>query len=123
MDETNEEKKRRLRRVRNQKWRSKPDVKEKERKRANRLLHQVRLQAGRAFVALQNALSGPAPSSMAEASRQMLLRAEANMEAAQLQVKITQLLANSGYIKLESTEMREFMAQVSAKWPSTTDFS
>jgi hypothetical protein len=83
----------------------------------------MRLQAGRAFLALQNALSGPASISMAEASQQVLLRTEARMEAAQLQFKITQHLATSGYIKLESTEMREFMAEVRGQWPATTEFS
>jgi hypothetical protein len=55
---------------------------------------------------------------MAEASRQVHLRAEANVETAQLQVK-----THTTYIKLESRDMREFMAQVRTKWPTTIDFS
>jgi hypothetical protein len=81
----------------------------------------MRLQAGRAYSALQRALSGPAPT--AEASQHVLLRAEAKMEAAQLQVKITQHLATAGYINLECTEMEQFMAEVREQWPANTDLS
>jgi hypothetical protein len=88
--------KRRLSREANQRWRQKADVKERERKRAalyapiraaRRSVVQMRLQAGRAYTALQAALARPAPENMAEASRQVVLRAEAKAEAAALQLK------------------------------------
>jgi hypothetical protein len=123
--ESPEERKKRLARERGKRFREKPHVKEQERKRAavTRLLSQMRLQAGRAWSALQNALSGPAPRNMAEASQQVLLGAEAKVEAAQLQFTITQHLATSGYLKLQSAEMAGFMAEVREQWPATTDLS
>ena len=130
--ETAEERKRRLTRERGKKWRAKPDVQEREKERARkkvpvyvarRAINQMRLQAGRAYTILQNALSRPAPTNMAEASQQVLMHAEAKMEAAQLQAKITKQLATAGYIKLESAEMAQFMREMIEQWPASSDFS
>jgi hypothetical protein len=113
--------KRRLSREANQRWRQKADVKERERKRAalyapiraaRRAVTQMRLQAGRAYTALQAALARPAPKNMAEASDQVVLRAEAKVEAAALQLKIMQHLATPGYVKLESEDMVGIMQTV-----------
>jgi hypothetical protein len=72
----------------------------------------MRLQAGRAYTALQAALARPAPENMAEASHQVVLRAEAKAEAAILQLKIMQHLATPGYVKLESEDMAGIMRTV-----------
>jgi hypothetical protein len=131
-NEAPEERKKRLARERGKRWRAKPASIESEQKRAKkklparaarRVINQMRLQAGRAWSALQNALSGPAPANMKEASHNVLLRAEANIEAAILQAKITKELARTGYFKLESEEMAHFMAEVREQWPAQTDLS
>jgi hypothetical protein len=98
--------KKRLSREANQRWRQRADVKERERKRAalyapiraaRRSVVQMRLQTGRAYTALQTALARPPPENMTEASHQVVLRAEAKAEAAALQLKIMQHLANTGW--------------------------
>eukprot|EP00953_Heterococcus_sp_UTEX-ZZ885_P007391 4479-Heterococcus_DN1.PRE.1 len=57
------------------------------------------LQAGRTYTALQAALSSSPPENLTEASHQVVLRAEAKVEAAALQLKIMQHLATPDYIK------------------------
>ena len=83
---------------------------------------QMRLQAGHAFAALQNALSGPEPTNMAQASQQVVLRAEAKMEAAALQVKIMQQLATPGFVRLESEHMGAIMETVRQQLPASPQF-
>jgi hypothetical protein len=113
--------KKRLRREATQRWRSKPDVQSREKKdavrntplrAARRAVGQMRLQAGRTYAALQNALSGPEPTNMAEASQQVVAQAEAKVEAAALQLRIMQQLATPGFIRLESVEMGAIMESV-----------
>jgi hypothetical protein len=121
--------KRRLSREANQRWRQKAEVKERERKRAalnvpiraaRRAVEHMRLQAGRAYTALQAALSQSAPENMAEASHQVVLRAEAKAEAAALQLNIMQHLATPGYIKLESADMAGIMHTVREQLPASS---
>jgi hypothetical protein len=85
-----------------------------------RAVAQMRLQAGRAYTALQTALSKPPPENMTEASHQVVLRAEAKVEAAALQLKIMQHLATPGYIKLESTDMADIMQTVQEQLPASS---
>eukprot|EP00953_Heterococcus_sp_UTEX-ZZ885_P022470 12434-Heterococcus_DN1.PRE.3 len=65
--------------------------------------------AGRAYTALQTALSRNPSENLTEASHQVVLRAKARVEAAALQLKIMQHLAMPGYIKLESTNMADMV--------------
>jgi hypothetical protein len=121
--------KRRLSREANQRWRQKAEVKERERKRAalnapiraaRRAVAQMRLQAGRAYTALQTALFRAPPENLTEASHQVVLRAEAKAEAAALQLNIMQHLATPGYIKLESTDMADVMQAVREQLPAAS---
>eukprot|EP00953_Heterococcus_sp_UTEX-ZZ885_P018840 10521-Heterococcus_DN1.PRE.1 len=98
----------RLSREANQRWRQKADVKERERKRAalyapiraaRRAVTQMRLQAGRAYTALQTALARSPPENMAEASHQHL--------------------ATPGYVKLESEDMVGIMQTVREQLPAS----
>jgi hypothetical protein len=117
--------KKRLRREATQRWRSKPEVQAREKelavlnaplRAARRAVQQMRLQAGQAFAALQNARSGPEPTNMVEASQHVVLRAEAKMEAAALQVKIMQQLPEPCFIRLESEQMVQSGTGVLALW-------
>jgi hypothetical protein len=123
--------KKRLRREATQRWRSKPEVQAREKelavlnaplRAARRAVQQMRLQAGQAFAALQNARSGPEPTNMVEASQHVVLRAEAKMEAAALQVKIMQQLATPGFIRLESEQMGDIMDRVRQQLPTLPQF-
>jgi hypothetical protein len=79
----------------------------------------MRLQAGRAYTALQTPLAKPPPESMTQASHQVVLRAEAKAEAAVLQLKIMQHLATPGYIKLECADMAGIMQTVRELLPAS----
>eukprot|EP00953_Heterococcus_sp_UTEX-ZZ885_P013821 7883-Heterococcus_DN1.PRE.3 len=78
----------------------------------------MRLQAGSAYTALRAAWSTTPPENLTEASHQVVLRAEAKMEAAALQLKILQHLATPGYIKLESADMADIMQTVREQLPA-----
>eukprot|EP00953_Heterococcus_sp_UTEX-ZZ885_P007500 4537-Heterococcus_DN1.PRE.1 len=56
---------------------------------------------------------------MTEASHQLVLRAEAKVEAAALQLKIMQHLATPGYIKLDSADMVGIMQTVQEQLPAS----
>jgi hypothetical protein len=57
---------------------------------------------------------------MNEASRQHMLRAQAKLEAAHEQLKITE---HPDEIKIESAEMQGHMQELQAKWPADIDVS
>jgi ectoine hydroxylase-related dioxygenase (phytanoyl-CoA dioxygenase family) len=80
----------------------------------------MRLQAGRAYTALQAALSRPPPQSLTEASHQVVLRAVAKVEAAALQLKIMPHLATRLHQKVESTDLADIMQTVREQLPAAS---